>query len=440
MGLEVIPGRPLGLDAASSAAVKRLQSPYLVTLLVGLFYLVLLAWLWNHFNGDPLGFVHRGTVYSEGNPAGTRGYDGQFYYYTATDPWNAAKYMDNASFRLQRLFYPLLIVIVSLGQKDLVPYAMLLINFLSVVGGTLLIASLLSRWGRSPWFALGYSLCTGIPVALTFDTAEPLAFAMVALGVFLWDRADPFITRPFARGDAAATDEETQTRSRTYARLMIGGALAFAAALLTRELALYFVAGYALVALYLLAREFLPGFLRGKGSFLQRLKPMYRREGVVLVLSAAAFLPVTLWSAYLSITSHYLGVSFVQPFEHIPFLAYWLQLGGFTRRSVGYASQYIVPTAIFAVLGLWQLMRTWKWPSPLTIALLGNVQLMMFLPRLGYQHQVASSRYLLGLALAAVLWAGASKPRWLLWLTLIFALTFFAYLYGLVRQDPAYLW
>jgi hypothetical protein len=65
---------------------------------------------------------------------------------------------------------------------------------------------------------------------------------------------------------------------------------------------------------------------------------------------------------------------------------------------------------------------------------------MTFLPHLGYQHQVAASRYLLGLALAAVLWAGASRPRWLLWLTLIFLMGLLAYLYGLVKQDPAYLW
>ena len=52
---------------------RNLQSPYLVTIAVGVLYLGLLAWLWGHFNGDPLGFVHRGTVFSEGDPAGTRG-------------------------------------------------------------------------------------------------------------------------------------------------------------------------------------------------------------------------------------------------------------------------------------------------------------------------------------------------------------------------------
>src|SRR5436190_5125432 len=175
---------------------KSLQNPYLVTLVIAIFYLGLLAWLWGHFHGDPLAFVHRGTVFSEGDPQGTRGYDGQFYYYTAVDPWSAAQHMDNAAFRLQRVFYPLVIIAVSLGQAAVVPYAMIAINYLAIVGGTLLVALLLARWGRSPWFAVGYSLCSGLAVALTFVTAEPLAFALAALGVFLWDRADPLINRP----------------------------------------------------------------------------------------------------------------------------------------------------------------------------------------------------------------------------------------------------
>src|SRR6476469_4107940 len=143
--------RSYGILCAVSTCAKmpnpnKLQNPYLVTVAVGVLYLVLLVWLWGHFKGDPLGFVHRGTVFSEGNPAGTRGYDGQFYYYIATDPLNAAQHMDNPAFRLQRVFYPLVIMAVSLGQAALVPYAMILINYLSVLGGTLLVGLMLVRW------------------------------------------------------------------------------------------------------------------------------------------------------------------------------------------------------------------------------------------------------------------------------------------------------
>lgn len=433
--------------ASAASLSKRLQSPYFVILFLAVFYLVLLAWLWGHFNGDPLGFVHRGTVYSDGDPNGTRGYDGQFYYYTAVHPLHASPFMDNAAFRLQRVFFPLLIFIVSLKQAALVPYAMLLINYLSVLGGTLLVALLLAKWDRSPWFALGYGLCTGLPVALTFDTAEPLAFALIALGIFLWDRVYPH-TEHLGPYEPAASSLAPEYRDRSAAKsnrhywwLMLGGMLAFAASLLTRELALYFMLGYIFAAGYLIAKTVvLRPFPEGATAWSQRFRLAWRYEGPRLLLAIAAFLPLGLWSAYLSITSGYLGVSFVQPFEDIPFLAYWLQISPFTLRSVGYAAQYIVPTTVFCLLGLWRLLRTWRWPSPLLVAMLGNIHLLMFLPHLGYQHQVAVSRYLLGLALASVLWAAAVKPRWVLWLTLLFALTFFAYLYGLVVQDPAYLW
>jgi hypothetical protein len=422
---------------------NRLQNPYVVTLAVGIVYLGLLIWLWGHFNGDPLGFVHRGTVFSEGDPSGTRGYDGQFYYYTATDPWNAATYMDNPTFRLQRVFYPVVIIVVSLGQASLVPYAMIVVNYLAVLGGTLLVGLLLARWGRSPWFTLGYSLAGGIPVALTFDTAEPLTFALVALGIYLWDRADPWINRPPVDSDEQAEPASlARVRGKSaYWPLLIGGALAFAAALLTRELALYFVVAYVLVGFYVIGKDAIIEMVRGGMSALvDGLKRGFSKVGPAPLLALLAFLPVLLWSAYLSITSHYLGVAFVQPFEYIPFLAYLLQLEHPNLRSVGYASQYIVPTAVFGVLAVWRTVATWRWPSPLAIAVLGNVHLMMFLPRLGYQHQVAASRYMLGLALAAVLWAGASRPRWLLWLTPLFILGLLVYLYGFVRQDPAYLW
>ena len=97
--------------------------------------------------------------------------------------------------------------IVALAQRPLIPYATLLVNWLAVVGGTLLVALLLRRWGRSPWFALSYALCSGIPVALTFDTAEPLTFALVALGVLFWERR---------RAAAPAPRQRPACRARTH--------------------------------------------------------------------------------------------------------------------------------------------------------------------------------------------------------------------------------
>ena len=384
---------------------SRAQSPALVALVVAALYLALLGWLWGHFGGDPLAFAHLGTYFTQHDLNGTRGYDGQFYYYAAADPANAAGLLDNASFRLQRIFYPVVIFLVALGQPAIMPYTMLGINWLSVMAGTWIVAGLLRGWGRSPWFALSYALASGVPVALTFDTAEPLTFALVALGVYCWERR---------RGVALAAEPAPASGRRGGSPLW--GALAFAAALLTRELAGFAVAGYAAAA----------GLRRDKRALAWAILP---------------WLPIVLWSAYLSISTGYLGVSYAQPLEHIPFLAYWLQLENPDIRSLAYAGQYVAPTVVFGALGLLALARTWRAPDPLLIGLLGNVYLLTFLHRGGYLHQVAQlSRYMLGLALAATLWAGRARPRWVLWLTVIFIFSLVCFLYGLVKQDPAYLW
>lgn len=385
------------------------QHPALVSLAVGLIYLGLLAWLWQHFGGDPVGFVHEGSLFTDRDPNGTHGYDGQFYYYTALHPLHASALMDNAAFRLERIFYPLLIIGVTLGQRPLMAAAMVAINWIAVVGGTGVVAVLLRRWGRSPWFALSYALASGIPVALTFDTAEPLTFALVALGIAGWGLVGPS-RQPQPEGGSRPAGDMAGRQTG-----WLGGGLAFAAALLTRELAVFAVAGYGAAGLV-------------------------RRDWRTVASAALTFLPFLVWSSYISLEENYLGVSYAQPLEHIPFLAYWLQLDDPTLRSVGYASQYVIPTLVFGGLGMAALVRTWRAPSPLLLGMLGNAALMTFIHRGGYQHQVAISRYMLGLTLAAVLWAATVRPRWVLWLTPLFAASLLGYLYGLVTQDPAYLW
>ena len=430
---------PGGPDLAATAAIhrpqSRMQNPYWVAGLVGLLYLGLLAWLWGHFGGDPLGFVHEGTVWLHPERQGSNGYDGQFYFYIAQHPFHAIPFLDLPTIRLQRIFFPLLIDLVALGQRPLMPYAMLLINWGAVVAGTWLLARLLQRWGRSPWFALSYALAAGIPVALQFDTPEPLTFALVLLSVTAWDAWRP-AQAPVLSGALAATVPPPAPprapgmpilapRPVPWGLIALGTA-AFAAALLTREHALYFVAAYAGAALL-------------------------RRDWRGLLAAVAAFVPVTLWGLYLSTTLGKSSVAELPTLESIPFLSYWVQgnLVDPTWRSAGYAAQYIGPAVVFGVLALGFLgqalagavrARTWPIVAPLLLAVLGNVHLLTFVPRVGYQHQVAVSRYGLGLALAAVLWAGSSRPRWLLWLTPLCALGLIAYLYGLVTQDPAYLW
>src|SRR4051794_34751192 len=89
----------------SAANGSKIQDPAVVAAAVGLFYLGLLAWLWQHFGGDPLGFAHEGTVWLNPDRQGTNGYDGQFYLYIAQHPLHAVQFLDLPTIRLQRMFY-----------------------------------------------------------------------------------------------------------------------------------------------------------------------------------------------------------------------------------------------------------------------------------------------------------------------------------------------
>ena len=80
------------------------------------------------------------------------GYDGQFYYRLALNPvnWSKTAYgitMDQ-SYRYTRIGYPILAWLVSLGQHQLVPVAMVVINLLGtyveVIGNELRLAAALA--------------------------------------------------------------------------------------------------------------------------------------------------------------------------------------------------------------------------------------------------------------------------------------------------------
>lgn len=116
------------------------------------------------------------------------GYDGQFYYFFALDPQHAPAYMDDPAYRLSRPLYPLLARALAFGSPALVPWTMLLINWLAISGTVLAISALLRRRGVSPFFALLYAIFPGTLLALHVDVAEPLAYALVALALWLRER------------------------------------------------------------------------------------------------------------------------------------------------------------------------------------------------------------------------------------------------------------
>lgn len=115
------------------------------------------------------------------------GYDGQFSYYMALDFTHAHHYMDYPSYRYSRLLYPAVVRAAAFGEPELVPAAMIVVNWLALGGLTLAVAAWLRRRGCSPWLALPVGLYPGLLVGLQRDLTEPLAYALVAAGVYFFD-------------------------------------------------------------------------------------------------------------------------------------------------------------------------------------------------------------------------------------------------------------
>src|SRR5574340_683359 len=111
------------------------------------------------FHGDVSRFVAAGDTFFSAGPAAqvgltvihhNIGYDGQFYYLLALNPFGphpalAGAMFERAAYRARRILYPFLIWLLTLGgHARFVPLAMLLVNFAAVVAVAAL-ASLVAR-------------------------------------------------------------------------------------------------------------------------------------------------------------------------------------------------------------------------------------------------------------------------------------------------------
>jgi len=115
------------------------------------------------------------------------GYDGQFSYYMALDFTHARYYMDYPSYRYSRLLYPVVVRGVVLGHRSLIPAAMIAVNWLALGGCALALAAWLKRRACSPWYALAVGLYPGLLVGVQRDLTEPLAYALLAAAIYLFD-------------------------------------------------------------------------------------------------------------------------------------------------------------------------------------------------------------------------------------------------------------
>ena len=130
---------------------------------------------------DPLAFVLLTPADAPPTQTNNIGYDGRFVYHIAVNEFGDTTGLDEPNFRYQRIVFPFLVKVLSLGRPGWVPWVMLVVNLAAVGGSAYFAASLLGKFGANPWWGLTLFLSLGYLIAIRFDLLEPLAiFFLVA--------------------------------------------------------------------------------------------------------------------------------------------------------------------------------------------------------------------------------------------------------------------
>jgi hypothetical protein len=178
------------------------SSPALVALTALLLYAAWAGWA-HHIGHDWRDWAAVGRHFvtaSETSPAIARdapyatsvfGYDGQFFLSIARDPAGAVPYLDNASYRYGRIVYPLAARGLAFGRQGAIPLALVLVNLLAVAVGTWAVAAWLRRERFPEWFALLYAAFPGLFFGVWRDLSEPLAYALTAVALLVFDGERP---------------------------------------------------------------------------------------------------------------------------------------------------------------------------------------------------------------------------------------------------------
>lgn len=124
------------------------------------------------------------------------GYDGQYYYYAARDPFLQKGIYKNA-FRQQRILYPLLATALAFGRERLLPYTLYLVNIASIALGMLFFTRILERYSFSPLWSLFYGLSPPLIMSLQYDLPSPLGMFLVLASVYYYIDRKIFWTAAF---------------------------------------------------------------------------------------------------------------------------------------------------------------------------------------------------------------------------------------------------
>jgi len=392
------------------------KRPWLVVLVLALAYVGLTL---ARYQGDPLAFALPGTRYSQSDPQGTWGYDGQFAYYIARDPAGGWRYCDVPAYRYQRILYPLLARALALGQPGAVPWTLIALNVLALAGGTYFTERLLATWGASRWYALAYGLYGGLVAGLRLDLSEPLAYGLVQAGLWVWIQGagDRETGRQGDRETRRQGDKEQGARGKKRTGICL---TPFAICCL-------------LLSLAALAKE--TALIAAGGLFLYLA--LERRWREAMLLGVGVGLPFVLWQgvlwAWLGSPGVGAGGAMATPFEWLPFAG--LLRVATVKWSVFWlllaleGPLFVLPTVWALVASVRDLVRGRR--HPWVTVLLAQAAALPFLPFSTWREPLAMARLAAGLVAATLLYGAWRRS----WRVLAFSLVWLATLALLVNES-----
>jgi hypothetical protein len=189
--------------SGASSALARLNHPAVVAAigLLGWFAFVLARWqVWaaGHITlfimSGVKDFSHPNQMVPRISHVPSQGYDGQFYYRLARDPFNwhstAFGITIDHNYRYTRIGYPLVAWILSLGgNAKLLPTVLVIINLICVGVIAWLGARLARESGRHALWGLLFVAYFGLVISVGRDTIEPLADACMLGGLLAYRRS-----------------------------------------------------------------------------------------------------------------------------------------------------------------------------------------------------------------------------------------------------------
>jgi hypothetical protein len=146
----------------------------------------------SYFIGAGVGYANKGELPRGIHQVLRAGYDGQFYYRLALDPFNWAATafgirMDQP-YRYTRIGYPLVTWVLSLGQHSWVPVMLVVVNLASITAMGVLGGMLARDSGRNALWGLLFVAYFGLIISVGRDTMEPLSDACMLAGMLCYRR------------------------------------------------------------------------------------------------------------------------------------------------------------------------------------------------------------------------------------------------------------